>query len=279
MSGQISTALSLCMKEDWGFTNRPRNVETAIEGFKLEGMVQTWRAGIYYGTDSDSERVRKNLIALSQFPCWPNPSTLIKMIDRHRVAQDCSRKGFFGQDWCVVGTWDEYVQEYGRECPCDTVLKTGNQHSGEGKFLYPAGSQIGVWEGKATVQPFFRGKSVRILHVDNAMYSIETKHPMSWIKNSPGGENVLFDPNQIPEGMIDHSFKVRDHFGLDVCGNDYIICDDGSFHFLETNQFPGLDDDFVRDHARNFFLERMRSLETLVSRNEDILRPSMPSAR
>lgn len=278
MSGQLTTVATLAVTENWGFTTVSRKAFDEGESFSLENLSNKWRGGIYYASDPDADIVKNNLEVLSNFPCWPDPKKLIRMIDRHEVAKECFRNGFYGSDPCEVSTWEKYVEK-SPTAIVDTVVKTGNEHSGTGKFLYRAGIDFIEWEGLATIQPFFVGRSIRILHIDSAMFFIETINESSWIKNAPGGENIKCNAKDVPEGMMDHSFKVRDHFGLDVCGNDYIVCDDGSFHFLEVNQFPGLGDDFLGDIPRLFFLERMRSLEKIVGDGESILRSAMHTTR
>lgn len=277
MSGQLCD-LPLAVKQDWGYTRSSRRAETKDEGFTLDSANFVWKGAIYYASDPNTENASRNLEILTKVPCWPDPSKLIRMVDRHTVAQECFAKGFYGSDPCEILTYDMCI-DLNPVAVVDTVVKTGNEHSGEGKTLVRKGVPFPKWDGFATLQPFFEGRSIRILHLDSAIFFIETVNASSWIKNSPGGENVLFDAKQIPSEMLDHSSKVRDHFGLDICGNDYILTDGGSFHFLETNQFPGLGDDFLGDLPRDFFLERMRSLEKVVIRNTDVQRPEVLPAR
>lgn len=278
MSGQLTTACTLAVTNDWGFTRSSRTLESKDGGFVLDSMPFVFHGGIYYASNPDTVLTTKNLRILMQVPCWPDPQKLIKMVDRHVVAHECFMKGFFGSDPCEVLTWD-MCQDIHHVAIADTVVKFGNEHSGEGKMLVLKGEEFKQWDGFATLQPFFRGRSIRVLHLDSAVFFIETVNDSSWIKNSPGGENVLFDSKKVPSEMMDHSFKVRDHFGLDICGNDYILSDDGSFHFLETNQFPGLGDDFLGDLPRKIFLERMRSLEKIVIRSSDVQRSEVLPAR
>lgn len=266
MSGQVITTMLLAMKEDWGFTRNSRKASSIEkDGFRLDSMPFVWKGVIYYAADPDSENAKKNLQVFSNVPCWPDPQALLRMVDRHEVAHECFMHGFYVNDPLEVVSWQMCEDIYG-VAPVNTVVKYGNEHSGEGKILVAAGDSFPKWEGPATIQPFFNGKSVRILHIGAAVFFIETVHEESWIKNSPGGENILLDSQRISSEMLDHSGKVRDHFGLDVCGNDYILEDDGTFHFLETNQFPGLGDDFLGDLPRDFFLEKMRSLEKIVGK-------------
>ena len=274
MSGQLSTVAALAITSDWGFVRNARKLEQRSDGFVLEGMPRVWKGGIYYAADPNVERAVNNLNILSSLPCWPDPKVLLRMVDRHAVAKECVDQGFFGDDPCDVGVWKS-----NQFAIIDTVLKCGNEHSGDGKFFVAKDEPFIRWEGMATIQPFFVGRSIRILHVESQTFFVETVHESSWIKNSPGGENTEIDSKEIPAEMLTHSFKVRDHFGLDVCGNDYILSDDGSYHFLETNQFPGLGEDFLGDLPRNFFRERMRSLEKIVTSDEDVQRPTVLTAR
>lgn len=277
MSGQLSTVAALAITAGWGFVRNARKLTSKGDGFVLDGWChQPWKGAIYYAADPNVERATNNLEVLSSHPCWPDPKKLLRMVDRQVVAKECIDQGFFGKDPCAVSTWADYLNdsEVGRIETFDVVIKVGNEHSGEGKLLIPAGSPFLEWEGISTIQPFFKGRSIRVLHIEENVFFIETKHEFSWIKNSPGGENTQID--SIPTEMFEHSLKVRDHFGLDVCGNDYILSNDGSFHFLETNQFPGLGEDFLGDLPRTFFCERMRSLEKIVASDENVQRSTVP---
>ena len=277
MSGQLTMVAQLAITSDWGFSRNARKAEEIEGGFKLEGMYQTWKGGILYAADPDVARATNTLTILSALPCWPDAKNLLRMVDRHVVAQECIDQGFFGDDYCAVSTWHNYLNDaqVGRVENYDSVVKFGNEHSGEGKVLFRSGTPFMEWAGRGTIQPFFEGRSVRVLHIEDDVFFIETVHESSWIKNSPGGENVRMNARDVPAQMFEHSLRVRKHFNLDVCGNDYILCDDGSFHFLETNQFPGLGDDFLGDVPRNFLHERMRSLEKIVDSVEDVQRPAV----
>ncbi len=217
------------------------------------------RGFIYYARAEDISCEEQNLLLLHAWdvPCWPNPSNLAAMTDRHEVMLTCVLKRFV--DHVVMFATDDAAQP--PNLPYPYVMKVGQAHSGEGKILVRGPEDVpSSWEGTATCEPFFEGRSARILLIGNDAYGIWTDNPNSWIKNSAGAETSPW-PNP-PASLVQHARGVADYWSLDVAGIDYIIGANGTAHFLELNQFPGLDvTDEIVDVARKFLGARMDDVE------------------
>lgn len=199
----------------------------------------------------------------SRTPCWPNPGTLLRMIDRHTVFAECVAAGFVNHPTLQLqggGFSPDQVDEMITYCVgYPSVFKTGNLHRGEGKYLVHNRGEIKPWKGIATIEPFFSGQSVRVLVIGKNAFGIEVTNDSTWIKNAPGTEIHEF---QIPLELREHADKLSKYFGLDVAGVDYIIQDNGDFRFLEVNQYPGFAGfDEVMDCARVFLKEKMQEIE------------------
>ncbi len=148
-------------------------------------------------------------------------------------------------------------------------MKIGQAHSGEGKYLVNAYEELphlhddglGMgWDGLATIEPFFEGRSARILLIGEHAFGIWNDNPNSWIKNSIGAETEMW-PNP-PATLVAHARTAAIIFGLEIAGVDYVIGADGAYHFLEINQFPGLDvSDEVVEVAKKFLGQRMDEIE------------------
>jgi hypothetical protein len=200
----------------------------------------------------------------SRLPCWPNPGTLLRMIDRHTVFAECVAAGFVEHPTLQLGdyiTIDQVDEMIAASVGYPTVLKTGNLHRGEGKHLVQNKTELLGWSGIATIEPFFKGRSVRVLVIGDSAFGIEVTNEETWIKNAAGADIHEFN---IPMDLRVHADKVCKHFGLDVAGVDYIV-DDNGFHFLEVNQYPGFAGfDEIMDCAKIFLKQKMREIEDSV---------------
>lgn len=199
----------------------------------------------------------------SRTPCWPNPGALLRMIDRHTVFAECVAAGFVSHPSLQLlgGRYnpDEIDQMIVNGPGYPAVFKTGSAHRGEGKHLAHSKEDILPWEGVTTIEPFFTGRSVRVLIIGDSAFGIEVTNDQTWIKNQAGADIHEFD---IPLHLRVHADKVAKYFGLDIAGVDYIIQDDGTFKFLEVNQYPGFAGfDHVMDCAREFLEQKMREIE------------------
>lgn len=215
---------------------------------------------ILYADVGDKSIEENNILTCiyNNVPCWPKPSKLIDMLDRHKVMNRCIQSGFVDHKEQVYQM--EYDENY---IPLDFpfVIKTGNEHRGLGKYLITKANEIPIWEGVATIEPFFTGTSVRILILGDSVFGIRIDNANSWIANSPGAEASTFVPD---DKIVKHAKEVTEEFGLDVAGVDYIMEEDGTYHFLEINQYPGLDvSDEVNDIAAKFLNDKMNYVEGL----------------
>lgn len=218
-------------------------------------------AVVFYADMDDKELEISNLSVIQQSnkPCWPNPTVLLKMINRHDVLQECLQHNFI--DHPIHQTTYYNRHQVNLEYPF--VLKCGNTHRGQNKFLIDSKATWeakDVWDGIATCEPYFVGRSVRALVVGDQTFGLEVQNDSSWIKNSAGTDafEVL-----LPKDIIEHAQRCAKHFKLDIAGVDYIIENDGKFHFLEINQFPGLScyDDSTTNYIEQFFDEKLQKLE------------------
>jgi hypothetical protein len=219
--------------------------------------VDDYRGVIYFADvrDKDLERRHLELFVTHAIPCWPNPSDLLRISDRHEALSRCIAAGLVNH--AVVQT--KYTRE--AALPFPYVLKVGNEHRGEGKYLIRGAADIPPWEGIATMEPFFLGESIRVLLLGDQAFGVRIHHEDSWIKNAPGARLEAWQPDP---SIIAHARKARDLFGLPIAGVDYVVNDRG-FHFIELNPFPrlGLSEESTMV-ARSIFREAMKQIETRV---------------
>lgn len=204
--------------------------------------------------DKDLEESNLRTIIKSKVKCWPDPELLLRLSNRFLVLEECVKAGF-------VTHKVEFVAE-GEEISLKTpfVIKTSRQHRGADKFLINNLESLPKFS-YASVEPFFEGESVRILFIGKKYFFYKIENKDSWIKNSLGGEIIMLNNNDCPISLARHAFKVKEHFNLEICGIDYILNKD-KFHFLEINQFPGLNpSDEVCETARKFLIKKMKEVE------------------
>ena len=237
MSGEPTVATTLAFSNSkWDCISVPTKLvqsEYALDKIRRENRPREVLSGIiHYADVSDKEIEKHNLRTIVNYniPCWPDPRKLMVMIDRHVVLKECKEAGFIDHD--IVQS-----DEFAYQMPFPFVLKTGTEHRGIGKYLIRSVIDIPEWEGIATMEPYFEGESVRVLIIGSEVFSFKTTNHDSWIKNSPGAD---IEKCSVPTEMIQHAKECKQYFSLDIAGMDYILEDDGTFHFLEINQYPGL---------------------------------------
>lgn len=242
-----------------GKIRRSKFVNEAIDGV------------IFYADLQDKELEMHNLKLLldNNIPCWPSPNHLLKMINRHDVMELCVKNGFVDHEVIhTTGFIDYGVIKATQICSSlkyPFVIKTGLEHRGIGKFLIEKEDDLSniEFDGEATFEPFFKGSSIRILIIDEFYFGIKIDNNESWIANSPGAETSIFNVDPKSDIAI-HARSVANYFCLDFAGVDYIVSDDGKYHFLEINQFPGLDvDDSITPIIRNALFNKMDYVEAL----------------
>lgn len=200
--------------------------------FRRGSAADDFRGAVYLADVRDKDIERHNLRALAEHavPCWPDPSALLAVSDRHAALARCVAAGLV--DHPVVQA------TYTREplLPFPYVLKVGDEHRGEGKHLLRSAADIPRWDGLATMEPFFEGESVRVLLLGDRVFGARVHNERSWIKSSTGG---TFEPWEPGEAIVEHARRVMRLFGLPIAGMDYVV-DPAGFHFIEVNPFPRL---------------------------------------
>jgi hypothetical protein len=187
--------------------------------------------GVVYSADvrdKDIERHNLRIFSEQSFLCWPDPRTLLALSDRHAALARCHAAKLVNHP--IVQT--QFTREPLLAFPY--VLKVGDEHRGEGKYLIRCAADIPQWDGMATAEPFFEGESVRVLLLGDAAFGVKIHNENNWIKNSAGARFEAWEP---PQTIIEHAFRAKSLYGLDIAGVDYVVGRDG-FHFIELNPFP-----------------------------------------
>jgi hypothetical protein len=229
-----------------------------LMSFRRKGNYNEKLLGVVYHASVEDEFLRRQNLQFfidNDIPCFPDPKKLLAYDNRHtamRLVLDAR-----------LATNQVIQGEYGTQIdlPYPFVVKTGNEHSGQGKFLVRNAEELPKWEGVATIEPFFVGTSCRVLWIEDNAFMLKFENEGSWIKNSSGAELSLFP--EMPKEVVEHSRKVKELFELDVCGIDYIVNEQtGEWWFLEYNQFPGVDcDDTCTPVVEEYFTRKMAWVE------------------
>ena len=258
MAGEWAVSMPLAFAdEEWSHTNTARTLIQNDNGRYSRFNINENIEGLIYFASVDNKQIRRKnleLLARNNVPCWPNPGKLLRIDDRFTLLKECVDAGFVDHQVDFL-TWNDR-HTVTQDLPY--VLKVGNCHQGEGKFLIHGDKMDHMehWEGVASAEPYFMGgKSMRALFIGKEEFALEFTNPESWIKNSAGADCTRVAP---PEEMMRHGRRVRDCFDLEVCGIDYVLDPDGTPHFLEFNCFPGVgSDDDVSNAARAIFRQKM----------------------
>jgi glutathione synthase/RimK-type ligase-like ATP-grasp enzyme len=256
LSGEAYTTLTLAFsKERWQHTMCANKLVESGKYIKRNNFNNEVIKGVIFYADMDNkdlELENLKLIKEKHIPCFPSPYILSNMIDRHYVLSQCVKAGFVSHN--VVQTY--YNENLKFNFP--VVLKTGNSHRGHDKYLI-FDNDFPKWDGIATLEPYFDGESVRILIIGNDIFGLKLENHESWIKNASGAEVYPFDPS---DALVNHAKSVAKFWGLEIAGVDYILEENGSFHFLEINQFPGIAaTDEIVESAKKFLSKIMDDIE------------------
>lgn len=262
MSGEFRVSMPIVFaNEQWSHTMSSCQLELNEENgtFHRKGINEQLKGVIYHAsvTNPDIRRSNFNFLIDNDIPCWPDPRVLRDIDDRHAVMNRCINAGL------VHHTVVQGLQGLDIPFSYPFVVKTGNEHQGEGKFLVRNADELPKWEGIATIEPYFEGISCRVLMVGDDHWCVRYDNEESWIKNSAGAELQLWP--EMPRSIVHHAKRVRDLFGLEICGIDYVAnVVDGYGNFLGYNQFPGVDiDDAVTPIISQFFREKMKKVEQI----------------
>jgi hypothetical protein len=161
-------------------------------------------------------------------PCFPNPQGMLDCRLRHTCLVRALRVTKFpghGRGFVPAGQ--------SIDCDVDTIAKWGNWHCGENKHRF-----IGVWraEESATLEPYFSGKSVRIVLLNDEAMQIELAGE-DW-KHSIHHNDAHFTPLDVD--LVEDSRHIARHLNLDILGNDYIVTQTGERYLLEVNHIPNV---------------------------------------
>ncbi len=258
MAGEYHVTMPLVFSRDhWCHTMTPKKL-ILDTNLHREGIAESLSGVIFYAdmTDKLVEHHNLSLLSINQIPCWPNPTALLSMLDRHIVLKRCYDNGLV--DHPIV----QCIRHEFKDFPYPFVLKTNNSHRGEGKYLISNELDLPDWNGVATIEPYFEGESCRILLLGEHISGIKFHNDESWIKNSAGSDLEMW--NSIPNRMISHAKSVRSLFNIEFAGVDYILDKDG-FHFLEINQYPGVNvSDECASIAKQILSQKMDEIEQQV---------------
>lgn len=214
---------------------------------------------IFYADMDDKKLEMQNLetIKKSKVPCWPNIDSLIDMCDRFDVLQRCIDEKLIDNE---VVFFDQKMHKSPLDFPF--VVKMGNVQRGQNKFLIDCQDTWDVFEttSRSNIEPYFVGTSIRALIVGDQTFGIKIDNTTSWIKNTTGAEISIVNLN---DNLIRHARSCAKLFNLDCCGVDYIVEQNGKFHFLECNQFPGLSNisNQITHYVEEFLDNKMSRLE------------------
>lgn len=216
--------------------------------------------------NKDIELNNINIVIEHKLPCWPNPHSLLNMIDRFVVLKECAEQEFLNHE-IVLGSNHSsdpdsqavLMEQIPMVIPYPFVLKMGNVHRGEGKYLIKSQSDFPEMSGKFSIEPYFEGESVRALIIGDEIFGIRVTNEETWIKNAAGAEVHEYE---LSSELIEHARKVAKYFDIDLAGIDYIVEKNGDFHLLEINQYPGISGfDNVMESAKRFFKQKMYEIE------------------
>jgi len=115
----------------------------------------------------------------------------------------------------------------------ERVAKWGNWHCGENKERFN-----GSWRASdpAVIEHFLAGDAVRIVIIGEQAWQIKLEGD-TWLK-SIHADDAHFMP--IDNDLFLDTQHIKEHFGLQIIANDYIVSPDGSKHLLEVNHIPNV---------------------------------------
>jgi hypothetical protein len=221
-------------------TGMPATASPVLPRLKLErGSLLVERTGaagrflpvdrvIYHGIFEDDFDTLTAL-ALWGGPCLP--SALGMMDCRQRIpglarALRVTRFGSLPRSWGGPGTTLDVAAH-------PSVAKWGNWHCGEDKEQFTGRRSCDV---STLAEDFVDGQAVRIMMIGERAWQIRLTGD-GW-KKSIHPDDAAFMP--VDPDLLADTIRLRDHFGLEVIGNDYMIADDGRKYLLEVNHIPNV---------------------------------------
>jgi glutathione synthase/RimK-type ligase-like ATP-grasp enzyme len=270
MAGEWSVTQPLVFKDEkWSHTTIAKTFEKNDDGtFRRWGIYNERLEGLILYASIHNEDVRRSITQFAidnNVACWPDPRRLQEIDNRFVVLKECIEAGLVEHPVEFV----EWQNRHQVTLKRPFVMKVGNLHQGEGKFLMKPekDDEIPEYAGIASVEPFFEGVSARALIIGDREFSLRFDNPTNWVKNSAGAD--VEEWKDAPTLMWEHARRVHQHFGLEVSGIDYIVEKDGTPRFLEFNHFPGVGaTDEIAKVATAFFREKMNFVEKKANKNE-----------
>jgi glutathione synthase/RimK-type ligase-like ATP-grasp enzyme len=267
MAGEWGVTQPLVFKDEkWSHCTIAKTFEMNDDGsFRRWNVYNEKLDGVILYASVHSETVRRSImqfVADNDIPSWPSPHRLLQIDDRFTVLKECVDAGLVSHPVEFVEWKDRHKVTLGRPY----VMKVGNLHQGEGKFLMRPEKDdvLPEYEGVASAEPFFTGVSARALFIGDKEFALRFDNPTSWIKNSAGADVEPWA--DAPHAMFEHARRVHKYFGLEVSGIDYVVEADGTPRFLEYNQFPGVGaTDEIAAAATAFLRSKMDLVEQLAA--------------
>lgn len=114
-----------------------------------------------------------------------------------------------------------------------TVGKWGNWHCGENKTRFNE-----HWQSTeaSVLEPFFEGNSVRVVAIGDQYLQINLEGN-DWLKSIHDPKASIMD---MDAELLADTLAIREHFGLSLIANDYIVGKNGEKHLLEVNHIPNV---------------------------------------
>lgn len=159
--------------------------------------------------------------------CFPNPFAMMNcrlklpcLSRAMRVSKFNSLRGMVGPDITF-------------KVNRDTVAKWGNWHCGENKHRFSTG-----WtsEEASVLEPFFEGNAVRVVSIGDQHLQIQLDGD-GWLKSIHHADAEITDINS---ELLEDTLNIKDHFGMEMIANDYIVGENGQHHLLEVNHIPNV---------------------------------------
>jgi hypothetical protein len=260
LTGEPSTTLPLLKtRPDWAPVLSAITFDATGKSLRRSrSNTDDFRGCVYFADvrDKDIERHNLSVLAAAEIPCWPSPTALLALSSRREMLAQAAAAGLLNHLVAEVKSGEPLL-------PFPCVLKVGDEHRGEGKYLLRSAADVVRWEGIATVEPYFEGESARVLCIGERAFGVRIRNDGDWIKNSPGAVVEAWTPDP---ALVAHALRAAGVFGLEVAGVDYVIDADGP-HFLEINPFPrvGVTSESAAV-ARGLFAARMDGIEAAVGR-------------
>ncbi|WP_428225641.1 hypothetical protein [Flavobacterium sp.] len=181
---------------------------------------------VYYGIyDNDFDFITG--LALWNGACFPNPLAMLEcrlkipcLIKAMQLTKFPHQRGFVSAN-----------TEVNTNVP--TVAKWGNWHCGENKEKFQ-----GEWTSSfsSTLEPYFEGDAVRIMNIGDTYWQIKLEGE-DWLK-SIHPDNACF--MEIDQELLADTKHIKQHLGMDMIGNDYIVMPNGAKKLLEVNHIPNI---------------------------------------